>query len=1306
MEQVIERIYKRTTEYSHPSQATTIANSLELLSSGIYTEEERFVFELLQNAVDSYDEMSEGLDVRIVVGNGRFVFMHNGKTFSERDLEGLCDIGNGNKISDAKKIGYKGIGFKSVFMHSKRVTVITDNICFRFDEESCKELVASKGKEYQDIKMPWQIIPIISEMPESIDYTDYNVITVLEVSNTGKLLKKVEKLLSDARFLLFLKVDNLRVSLFDDDKEILSLSKTQEENTLTLSKNDIPQSHWLIFAKGVKITSEVKKDLIHDAKTPTKLKSSDSVEISFAIALDEDGNIVPLKDAVVYTYLPTSFSFGFEFVVNANFITDAGRQQLIKDCEWNKFIFSQIPSLFLNWIKDYVAPNHDDWYKVLLPLKNGSDELSMSYASKLNLAIQTIPFVRSLQKRQCLVSNSIFDKFSFHESLPQEAFSSFVKNEFNASEPDGSIVPIAAGLFLSKYGIRTIDKSHIMKFIERSTQYLIHCSEGECITFINWLKETGELHSDCFINTLSYSSILPCEDGNLHEPRIVFFPSEFREANAIAKDAIVLNGTFYRSLSSELKSWLKTLGVQEMSSLSIIENVLCKDGYIVPENAIEVLRYIFKFNRKENIFTTVAKSKLSNLKLLTTKGCMKNASQLYLSDIYNPKCKIQSSYNDDIYVSEDYIESDEDLAEWSLFLTKLGATDDIKLSSIKYEEGSWLTRNSSIRYVINLAKSSEYNMAWDGRRFYLGCAGGVCVYAKTSIFIKPKTEYPVLPNLDFFSNIWSRIFTQQVPGHQEDYVFGNTGFGYTKKAYLDSPKYLNKSFLVWVTENLAIIPATDGQLHNIQEVLLNTETNLTLFGKYFPVIVLNGGISQQWIDHLSFKKELSLSDMLEVLAKISLDNTQEQIKDNIDRICRIYDRIADGGFDLSEGSNEYNALRNWGQTHKILSSEKEFEYPSNLYLLSSRLSGVELDNQVYHRKNQENNRFADLMIALGVNMINNHTVEGLEAGISDRSIHDELLGKSDFFAALTLGEASSEKDWEDASKKIRNTIYKLNFFKVPSIRVVYGTQGIKKTIYVKDSNLYFVGKFGLAVQELLHGDIVRLIGLHKNDKSTFLTLMRMSDFDEMIEYLQLKGYDTTYISRPQLPENRINDSIPSMEGEDLPYGGLTKEQMRDALTEAKEAILRQLNTDGYDISNHLWDGWTCINGVRKDGTEYPLVIRSNKSGRNTVLSASDWNQLMKENAMFVVNTNSGIGTVNFRELLRSKDNITIRFGSENIDDANRVSKLAEAFTFFKGMQFDFASYVRPTISRWQSFMAPALETGEQASANPSISLPE
>ena len=52
----------------------------------------------------------------------------------------------------------------------------------------------------------------------------------------------------------------------------------------------------------------------------------------------------------MYTYLPTSFSFGLNFIVNANFITDAGRQQIVKDCTWNESIFAHIPGCYLKWI--------------------------------------------------------------------------------------------------------------------------------------------------------------------------------------------------------------------------------------------------------------------------------------------------------------------------------------------------------------------------------------------------------------------------------------------------------------------------------------------------------------------------------------------------------------------------------------------------------------------------------------------------------------------------------------------------------------------------------------------------------------------------------------------------------------------------------------------------------------------------------------------------------------------------------------------------------------------------------------------
>ena len=109
-EDFIKKLQRERTDYKYASQVRTIAKSLIQLSVGIYTEPERFVYELLQNAVDAFsDTNNDTLEILIRAEKDRFVFMHNGKPFSEKDVEGICDVGNGTKAKDSKKIGYKGI---------------------------------------------------------------------------------------------------------------------------------------------------------------------------------------------------------------------------------------------------------------------------------------------------------------------------------------------------------------------------------------------------------------------------------------------------------------------------------------------------------------------------------------------------------------------------------------------------------------------------------------------------------------------------------------------------------------------------------------------------------------------------------------------------------------------------------------------------------------------------------------------------------------------------------------------------------------------------------------------------------------------------------------------------------------------------------------------------------------------------------------------------------------------------------------------------------------------------------------------
>lgn len=129
---VVEKLFLNNTNYKTPDQATNQASSLDALSKDLYTDSKRFIYELLQNADDSPKDRST-VKVWIKTFGDVLVVAHSGQAFDERDVKGLCNVNNGTKKADASKTGYKGIGFKSVFGQSEKVTVYTNNEYFRFD---------------------------------------------------------------------------------------------------------------------------------------------------------------------------------------------------------------------------------------------------------------------------------------------------------------------------------------------------------------------------------------------------------------------------------------------------------------------------------------------------------------------------------------------------------------------------------------------------------------------------------------------------------------------------------------------------------------------------------------------------------------------------------------------------------------------------------------------------------------------------------------------------------------------------------------------------------------------------------------------------------------------------------------------------------------------------------------------------------------------------------------------------------------------------------------------------------------------
>ena len=127
----------------------------QLTASG----KEIFIYELLQNANDypvTINDVKQKVDVEFHLTLSSLVFMHSGAVFNERNIAAICSINDKEKDTNKDTIGYKGIGFKTVFLDNENVYLQTGDYSFRFDRQATRDIVDT----------PWQILPIWTHYQE------------------------------------------------------------------------------------------------------------------------------------------------------------------------------------------------------------------------------------------------------------------------------------------------------------------------------------------------------------------------------------------------------------------------------------------------------------------------------------------------------------------------------------------------------------------------------------------------------------------------------------------------------------------------------------------------------------------------------------------------------------------------------------------------------------------------------------------------------------------------------------------------------------------------------------------------------------------------------------------------------------------------------------------------------------------------------------------------------------------------------------------------------------------------------------
>ena len=1110
----ISNLQKKRCNYNHPDQATCQANSLILLSSGIYTEEERLVFELLQNAVDAHNEESKTLDIKMIIKDGYFIFLHNGKAFTERDIEGLCDVGNGSKMKDVKKIGYKGIGFKSVFMRSTNVTVQSGSYCFKFNKSYWDNYwdehwsVSDFGARDTEKKylMPWQIIPIETTPPISLSNYEYNVATYIKINGTDTLEQKILKLLSSSQFLLFLMCDNIRMTFESNGKTKCWIEKQKQDNQVVLSTNGKEESKWLIHTnENVEVPSELREAINADINTPDKLKNVDTFDLSFAVALDEKGKLRRLEQAVVYTYLPTSFCFGsegFPFLVNANFITDAGRQQLHKDSEWNKLIFSKIPAEYLTWMKD-ISTAYKNYWEVLPEKTYGQrNALEEIYADEMEKAIHQIAFIPCMKEpsQKVLAADAFMDRMGISDAISVEALVNHINRTYSRSfEDNNQIANIWKGSrILNDYGVFIFDKQKLKNLFDdkRAFENISPEFNAKLIDFLFRFYMQNKTEQEEFVSILQSTQFILDDNASLCIPCDLFFPSTYKEQNELAEDAKLFNKAVYDLIESndEIINWLSKLGVESLSDITFIKNVICKSGYVTKDNSIEVIRYLFKINKSVNIFEKNRGLNFSNLIFLTKNNTPAIANNLFLGTFYKPDTDIEKVYDGDIYISEDYCR-DEDTTEWNLFFKKMGVHSSLKISQVIIKD----TKNYALLNDIKSKFEKMYYVSAKGVQYDFTFWNVLVNYAPFILTNKCSQSFQKL--------IWSSIFTKEYLPHI-DKVEGDKGLCKVIKTFEELGK---ENFMEWAIKNIQNFPSSNGCLIKLKDLFLNTEEISKLAGPYLPVIDIDGEIHDSWKKLLSLKNTLQIDDCLGILTNISYD--VKNAEQNKDRISKVYQKLIELD-SLSLGNK--GKITTWASSNLILSKDNEFVAPSALSHIT--LDGFSSKNRVYIGNPSNKDKVVELLALMGVRIITRIKPKFEHEEESDE-LKRILKGKVSPLALIATGENGEKLEYVENKSRLNNLIDETHFYHCDKIQLTYDNSDdvIEKHTFGSENEFYYIGNLRPANIEPLLEPLCRYLGIKGKERELFI--MFYENIDGIKQNLKDKGYDVSLIEEETVPES-------------------------------------------------------------------------------------------------------------------------------------------------------------------------------------------
>ncbi|OWY20774.1 DUF3883 domain-containing protein [Sphingobacteriales bacterium UPWRP_1] len=1047
------------------------AKALTKLINNAFTKTQHFIFELIQNADDSPSRKGDlHIEIDIYYFDHYILFQHNGSPFFEGDVVSICSVGYSDldnipinhfhlhkKSHDPDKIGYKGIGFKSVFRLSNCCYIISGDYKFKFD---------ANFEGWKDHKYPWQLIPLEfspNELPMFIsnllDTNKTNIIIKLTddlIDNTEKrdiIYKNSKTIASTATILLYLrhiksiKVHNGNMQLSeiqrqDIDKSIRKLSK---------KNGRLDEKYFLTEKFTVDIPDNINGYLktLSDEQCPEKHKKAKSVAISFAAELAKEADKFVLKEhnydnkgLYLFSYLPTNVKLSFPFVINAEFLLDEGRSNILSDNMWNEFLFGNIASLLFKWFSIIVKSNYDFKFEFLKLYRRKfiNTQESMPHQSPYNVkfdeALKVVRFIPPQNESHedfLLVEESIVDYTGFN-------------HQFNTTNDAAKILK-KDGLDIAHEKIYKIERLldiGASKFADeelwallKSVQFTNNIETSvKLISYLhNYLKKDKD--STTFSNLHDIAFLL---DENLcwRTPVDVFLPANHEILPyGLEVDVHYINDDIIQYINEniEIKMWLASIGLKEPSTVGlarkVIDTYLDDTDNIDINTAIRLGRYFFAIFRHldEKLLTTLSQK----LPVVCNVNQLTFAQLCYLSDYYKPELPLQNSLADNgvFFVSPEYVSKGQSLSEWKAFWKKISVSEQmIKVQIPPNLNGQKVCRTDLIRqlpeiegYFTFLDEKPEYNLAV--RNF--------------------RNE----PNQHHIRNLYSVTFVEKTENNP---LFAETFWNHLIEFKIininrDSTEYFHRlnqnsnrgesvpTYIQFFARRKQCLPDTNS-ICRVSGDLFSPDLEM-LVTNVFPTVKLPN-LNKEWAEYLGIKTKLTLDDCLKILEYCA----KQQVNNNlISRIENTYKYMIETL--KSHTSDEaHKQAQSW--MGLLLAADNTFKKPSELYFFNLPNAPLPNNRESFLKdSNLQHEVMLQVATLFNLKIISANELEPLT---HDEYESNELksLVKSRLSFITKLVHFKSGEPPEDTRNRVLQTLDSIKFYICTNLEIVYS----------KNSNLY------------------------------------------------------------------------------------------------------------------------------------------------------------------------------------------------------------------------------------------------------------